>query len=48
MWGRERVKVEETVGKLSQHALFSKFRSEFLYPRKTFGPKNVIKGLPAI
>ena len=30
MWGRERVKVEKSVGKLSQNALFSNFPLKFL------------------
>ena len=38
MWGRDRVKVEGSVGKLSQNALFSNFPQNFI-TQGNFGPK---------
>ena len=47
MWGRERLIVEESVGKLSQNALFSNFPQNFHKRGKFLVQKYVIKGFPA-
>ena len=41
MWGRERVKVEKSVEKLSQNALFSKFSPQILITEENFWSKNM-------
>ena len=48
MWGRNRVKVEESVGKLSQNALFSNFPQNFYTRGKFLVQKYAIKSLPTI
>ena len=46
MWGRDRVKAEESVDKLSQNALFSNFALKILKLRKIFGQKICNQGPP--
>ena len=37
MWGRERLKVEKSIGKWSQNAFFANFPLKFLLQREVFG-----------
>ena len=48
MLGRERVKVEESVGKLAKNALVSNFPSNSYNQGKFLVEKYAIKGLPTI
>ena len=41
MWRRERVKVEKSVGKLSQNTLFSNFPPQILITEENFWSKNM-------